>query len=405
MKKKEKEFLRSVSGYLPLAVRKLVTKNRINSINEGLMSETDLISAADEEKRLVILEKYKAQYPKVAAETQANIDRLFKTSAIYGNMEKEKRDSIISDMMFCRYAYGFHVEEYVSYQLERDTDGAIRRSFISETERHTFRFAVNDYSFGDYSTKTKAYNRLKKYYKRGFLIVDSSNPDSLKAFLQRYPYCIKKPENLSGGRGITLINSCAILSDNRELKQLLDEAENTPIVIEEQLVQDGALKKFNPDTLNTVRLLSYYCRNGIVIKHGFFKTGRKGSIVDNGASGGIIWGIDSEKGKVVSEGFDELGYRYLSHPDSGEEVIGYCFPEWDKVLGMVTEAARETPRAKWLGWDLAYTPKYGWEIIEVNTSPTFLVQGSTMKSERQELRNLIDEMDLLVPFSIPEIKK
>lgn len=75
-------------------------------------------------------------------------------------------------------------------------------------------------------------------------------------------------------------------------------------------------------------------------------------------------------------------------------------PEWDKAVDMCKEAALLTPDLKYLSWDLAYSAKTGWEIVEVNTSGQFMQQAGTLTGIRKELRELISRMDLLIPYQL-----
>lgn len=157
---------------------------------------------------------------------------------------------------------------------------------------------------------------------------------------------------------------------------------------------------FNESSVNTVRVSTFYTRHGIVVPYGFLRTGRKGSFVDNCATGGVYATIDTETGILISSGCTEFGDRFSYHPDSKVVMSGYQLPKWNEAVQLLKEVALQTPNLKYLSWDLAYTDKYGWDIVEVNTSGQFMQQSGNLEGIRDSLKSIIDDMDLIVPFTI-----
>ena len=76
----------------------------------------------------------------------------------------------------------------------------------------------------------------------------------------------------------------------------------------------------------------------------------------------------------------------------------FCFPDWEDALNLCKKAAEYTPSIKYLSWDLAHSTKYGWVIVEVNTSGQFMQQAGTLQGVKSELTAILDQMDLLAPY-------
>ena len=127
---------------------------------------------------------------------------------------------------------------------------------------------------------------------------------------------------------------------------------------------------FNPSSLNTVRCITFYTKNGVVAPPylSFFRTGRRGSFVDNASKGGIACGIDSVSGRLATDAYAQYyGERYACHPDSGIQFKGYQLPEWEKLLGMCKEMSAQLPSVKFISWDMAHADKDGWVVVEGNS--------------------------------------
>lgn len=76
-------------------------------------------------------------------------------------------------------------------------------------------------------------------------------------------------------------------------------------------------------------------------------------------------GIDTKTGVLSSDGVEEHGIRFETHPDSGIRFKGYQLPKWDKMISMCIETSSMVPEVRWIGWDMAYTDK-GWITVEGN---------------------------------------
>jgi hypothetical protein len=97
-----------------------------------------------------------------------------------------------------------------------------------------------------------------------------------------------------------------------------------------------------------------------------FRIGRKGKVVDNANSGGIVVVVDQKTGILKTNGVDMHGNFYEKHPDSNIVFKGYQIPKWTELLDLVEQIHRtEMPNYPYIGWDFALTDK-GWVLIEGN---------------------------------------
>lgn len=139
------------------------------------------------------------------------------------------------------------------------------------------------------------------------------------------------------------------------------------VFFEKQLEQEPILKSFNPDTINTVRIVTKNYKGQIEIVSAAARFGRVGKYVDNMHAGGLGVSINIQKGC-----FEEYGGRrfdttkYYSHPDSGLLFKDVKVPQWEEIKSLVYKALSYLPQYRSLGFDIVTTPQ-GPVILEINT--------------------------------------
>ena len=125
------------------------------------------------------------------------------------------------------------------------------------------------------------------------------------------------------------------------------------------------MRKWNYSFVNTVRIPTVLTSKGFYVLGCFLRTGRKGAIVDNAGGGGIFAAIDDKSGMVISDGHDEYGHSYVSHPDSNIQFKGFQLPDWQSVIDIAEKAHRGMPHHRYIAYDFAHTDS-GWILIEGN---------------------------------------
>lgn len=135
------------------------------------------------------------------------------------------------------------------------------------------------------------------------------------------------------------------------------------LFFEKQLIQEPVLKQFNPDSVNTIRVLTFH--NKVI--SATVRFGSKGSYVDNTAKGGVAVSLDIETGKLQSYGMREYDLtHYTEHPDSHLKFENTFVTQWPQVKSLVERTLKYFPYYKSVGFDIATTNE-GPVIIEINT--------------------------------------
>jgi len=289
--------------------------------------------------------------------------------------EEEPLRAALLDMAVTKYLLGFGDDEYVSFHFVGKTLEE-KHEFITDIERMKILKTINDVNCFDYlDDKYKAYSLLKKYYRRKAIFVTSE--EDYKAF-NRFCFGRKKvvikPYCDSMGRGIKPVDT---KRSTREalFKELCEEYGS--FIVEELIQPHDAIRTLNPDSVNTVRVITYFDGEKTIIHDTFMKVGKKGSFVDNGGAGGIFVSVDPITGKFKSNGCDENGVIYETHPDTGVPFIGYQLPDWEQARALGMELSTKVPGLKYIGWDFTYTKKKKWIIVEGNAKTQFFGQQCT----------------------------
>lgn len=138
---------------------------------------------------------------------------------------------------------------------------------------------------------------------------------------------------------------------------------NQDFFFEKQIIQEPVLSQFNPDTVNTIRVLTYKDK----IISAAVRFGGKGSYIDNTAKGGVAVSLDIDTGKLQSYGMREYDLTwYTEHPDSHLKFENVFVTQWFDVKNIVEKTLKYLPYYNSVGFDVATTIN-GPVIIEINT--------------------------------------
>ena len=163
-------------------------------------------------------------------------------------------------------------------------------------------------------------------------------------------------------------NGIYYIKDFFEYKKTKGKICSGSYIVQEQLIQHDDMKILNPNSINTLRIVTI-CQNidnisvfGILLRIGTKKSG----YVDNSSRGGIVVPISID-GKVNKYGFSkpEFGGKIKCHPDSKIVFSEFKIPYFQEAIELVKNAHRTLYNIHSIGWDVAITPK-GPILIEGN---------------------------------------
>lgn len=252
-----------------------------------------------------------------------------------------------------------------------------RRNFLTDKLKDVECLKTMTYDeFNEQLTnKYNFYIKNERFFcRKTYLLDKSSDYATIVEFIESNKTVFFKPICGSYGTGAfkyTFKNHSSLISLLREIQETGDW------IIEELIVQSDEMSRWNPSSVNTVRIPSIYSEGKYNILGPFFRTGRKGAVVDNGGAGGVFAAVNELNGEIISEGCDENGNTYSYHPDSGLLFKGQILPDWDKLIKLSEQVHSNMTGHKYIAMDFAYTDS-GWVLIEGNWGQ-FLWQYATKK--------------------------
>ena len=134
------------------------------------------------------------------------------------------------------------------------------------------------------------------------------------------------------------------VKNEEDVKNLYQQLkQNGDWMVEQLIVQHPDTASWNESSVNTLRIPSFRTNDGVRILQPFFRTGRKGSVVDNAGHGGIFAVFDPETGIITTDGVDEHGGRFEYHPDSHKKFKGWQIPHWEELKALVKDIHHSLP--------------------------------------------------------------
>ena len=286
---------------------------------------------------------------------------------------------------------GMRPDEFLSYSFDTKSKSQ-RLCYMSQREKD--KILIEYYKpngnrlINQLRDKYLFYTLARPYFQRDVISISSAGDlDTFMEFCKKHSHFICKANNSGCGVGIMIRE----VEGPAEAKLLFNELISQGTwIIEELISQDAKLAALNPSSVNTVRFPSFRHGNHVVADFALLRSGRAGSVVDNAAQGGVFASIDVQSGMVISNGYDELGHCYNTHPDSEVSFKGFQIPEWSELLNMARQAHLSLPDDQvYVAFDCALSDK-GWVIVEGNWGDLFMQQISLGRGLKQEFLNLLN---------------
>lgn len=288
---------------------------------------------------------------------------------------------------------GFRIKDYFDYELYLKGQ-KLRSSFISyRYRRRIIQMCICTEDREKYlDDKAVFLETFREFTGRDWLDVGRCTFQEMKRFCRKHPRFFAKKRDGQGGEG-----AVCYPKEKHPSEELYLELKEKGMILEEYVCQHREVAAFNPETLNTIRVLTLLDAGGdvqVMLAAGRF--GRSGGCVDNFHGGGIVVEVDPETGRIISRGIDSAHRKYSVHPDSGKEFKGFVYPYWDKVRATVCKAAAKVPTLRHIGWDVAITNRGKVILIEGNGRPDMnMMQMAGQRGKLKIYKDLIGEIEQL----------
>lgn len=197
---------------------------------------------------------------------------------------------------------------------------------------------------------------------------DNNNIDENKAIelIMQSESSILKPSVDSGmGRLIQFYNKNE--DDINSLKEKLKDLGQNYIA-QKILRQHEKMNSLNPNSLNTIRVLTLLFKGEAHILSVIARMGSGDSKIDNVSAGGLQVTVNND-GTFQKYAWDKKRKKFEKHPDTGIVFEGFKIPSFDKIIEQTKIGQKSQPHFKIIGWDFAIDEVGDPVFIEFNTGP------------------------------------
>lgn len=179
---------------------------------------------------------------------------------------------------------------------------------------------------------------------------------------------LAKPSVGSGmGNGIRFYDSDRLTDEEiEEIFRLYKEN----FIVQKKMGQHETLAQFNPNSLNTIRIMTFLFGGKVHILSTILRIGGGKNEVDNVSQGGYQCTIRSD-GRLEKYAITKLGgtWKNVDICANGIRFEDVTIPSFDRILEAVRSAAEKQGHFKILGWDIAVAPDGEPVLIEYNVIP------------------------------------
>lgn len=294
------------------------------------------------------------------------------------NLEKNKWEGVAVDFIISYLRYGFSAEDYFIIGNGYTLSKYEKNRFFTLKKAFWLARKVNSAEHIHFlENKAEALNLFRDLVSRNWLYAPNSSFEKFKEFISKTPVFIAKPVGGMCGKGIEKHCTSGVSEDG--LKKLYNHLTTDDMLLEECLKAHDQIY-LGTMALSTFRIYTMIDNKGEVhVLKAKYRVGTGKAITDT-ADGCIAYPISIEHGVIEGPGINEVlnSKLYFYHPGCDKLVVGMRIPKWDRVLEVVTRAAKIIPQIRYIGWDIAITNN-SVEIIEGNHNPyhgTFEIMGT-----------------------------
>lgn len=299
---------------------------------------------------------------------------------------------------------GFLSDNYIVYNLSKNNSA----DYISDYVRMEKLPSLNNYRsvilddkmlFFHYLKNTAPIVPIEAVIKNGKIYDTENNLLNTTEFIETTSNIVLKPVDGGGGSGIIIIEKIEGVyyinkkqADVTTIAAQISKLKN--YIVNRRVVQTGWAAQVNPDSLNTIRILTLFSKkeNKAKILIAVHRFGTKKSVnVDNWSGGGINFNIDIESG-VLSKGASYPKGNsmewHINHPDTGVQVEGMKVQNWEEIKEGILKLSNTHSFIPYIGWDVI-PMENSYLILEANSnSDVNLLQihkGLLQSAENREL--------------------
>lgn len=139
-------------------------------------------------------------------------------------------------------------------------------------------------------------------------------------------------------------------------------------LIQDIVRQHPKMNALNPDSINTIRIVTYRKGMEVFVMYAAIRIGRKGQPIDNESAGGISAKVN-RNGTIAKYAYGAPGQDKIEATDTCVTLDGYEVPCFEKAIAMVKKQHLNLPFQNLVGWDICIDEVGDPVLLEWNTTP------------------------------------
>lgn len=136
-------------------------------------------------------------------------------------------------------------------------------------------------------------------------------------------------------------------------------------IIQDVVVNSNSIKKLNPTSLNTFRIITYILDGKVYAMPAVLRIGRNGKYLDNAHQGGIFIGVTRD-GVLLDTATSEFNDKYKAHPDTNVIFKDYKIDNFNEIIEAAINLQKLIPHVGCINWDLTLDQNEDVVLIEGN---------------------------------------
>lgn len=265
---------------------------------------------------------------------------------------------------------------------------AEKETFVTSKSFYKILKKLNNEEDKKYLSDKIMFNKMfKEFIKRDFIDLREVGLDGLKKFFSEKKVVFAKPIDGFGGHDIEKLKWNENINVENIYNKLMEQKQ---YLIEEAIVQCDELNEINPYAVNSFRIVTLY-NDGEVYIIGNALRVNQGKAEAVGCTEDLYFSLN-EEGIIDSNVVDDYGNIYENHPLTKKSFKDVKVPYIKEAFDMCIASAKKLPRVRYIGWDVAITPK-GPCLIEGNEYPGYgIIQFYKLKGSRTGHKKVIKDI-------------
>ncbi len=191
-----------------------------------------------------------------------------------------------------------------------------------------------------------------------------SEEEAVSLCLSESEVIIKPSISSKGGKGIEFIRTDEGGDPTEKIRENLRKRQGD-FAVQKVLHQHPVMAGLNPDSINTLRVLTMLWNGEVIILGSLVRIGRSGCRIDNPHTSDGVSCVLTAEGKMIDTAYDRNWNAHDVLPN-GQKPGGFAVPEYERILETVKRLHFRISHSRLVGWDMTVSEDGEPILIEAN---------------------------------------